>query len=108
MSDENKIIFKIECFQKLREKEKGDWRKLTKQEKKTLYRASFRQTFAEFKAPNGEWKLCIAGAVTALGLALWIAIWMRTYGNFVTYITVPTLFHGPEMYIQFNSFCYSS
>jgi len=32
---------------KLREKEKGDWKKLTLAEKKVLYRASFCQTIAE-------------------------------------------------------------
>ena len=32
---------------KLREKEKGDWKKLTIAEKKVLYRASFCQTIAE-------------------------------------------------------------
>jgi len=66
-------------IKKLREKEKGDWKKLSKKEKKALYRASFRQTYAEFKAPNGDWKLCIAGALIALSLALWIAIWLRLY-----------------------------
>lgn len=65
----------------LREKEKGDWRKLTKQEKKALYRASFCQTFAEFNAPTGEWKLALAGGLAAVALALWISIWLRLYGT---------------------------
>ncbi len=34
---------------KLREKEKGDWKKLTLAEKKVLYRASFCQTIAEVR-----------------------------------------------------------
>ena len=49
-------IFKYFRFQedsaeilKLREKEKGDWKKLTLAEKKVLYRASFCQTIAEVK-----------------------------------------------------------
>ena len=49
-------IFKYFRFQedsaeilKLREKEKGDWKKLTVAEKKVLYRASFCQTIAEVK-----------------------------------------------------------
>lgn len=61
----------------LRQKEKGDWKKLTKHEKKALYRHSFCQTFAEFEAPTGEWKLCVAGGLIAASLAIWFAIWMR-------------------------------
>lgn len=67
----------------LRQKEKGDWRKLTKHEKKALYRHSFCQTFAEFEAPTGEWKLCVAGGLIAASLAIWFAIWMRTYGKYL-------------------------
>lgn len=64
----------------LRQKEKGDWKKLTKHEKKALYRHSFCQTFAEFEAPTGEWKPCVAAALVATALAIWFAIWMRLYG----------------------------
>lgn len=46
------------------EKEKDDWKKLSKEDIKTLYRYSFCQTFAEFRAPTGEWKL-------HLGVGLW-------------------------------------
>merc|ERR1712128_141141 len=35
----------------LRVKEQGDWKKLTREEKKVLYRASFCQTLAEVEAP---------------------------------------------------------
>uniref|UniRef100_A0A1W7RAP4 Cytochrome c oxidase subunit 4 n=1 Tax=Hadrurus spadix TaxID=141984 RepID=A0A1W7RAP4_9SCOR len=63
----------------LREKEKGDWNKLTMEEKKALYRASFRQTFAEIKAPTGEWKPILAGTLTAISLALWIFMWIKHY-----------------------------
>ncbi|KAG4066414.1 hypothetical protein HA402_007050 [Bradysia odoriphaga] len=62
----------------LREKEKGDWNKMSVHEKKALYRASFCQTFAEFQAPTGDWKLCIAGIFVASGLALLVTIWMNT------------------------------
>jgi cytochrome c oxidase subunit 4 len=55
-------------FMALREKEKGDWNKLTLAEKKALYRFSFRQTFAELDAPSGEWK-CVT-AMTLLGLSV--------------------------------------
>merc|ERR1719233_92545 len=43
-------------IQALREKEKGDWKKLTLEEKKALYRASFCQTLSEMEAPDGDWK----------------------------------------------------
>jgi len=63
----------------LREKEKGDWRKLSKEEKKALYRASFRQTFAEFKAPTGEWKSVIGIGLFLTSFALWIYYGMKTF-----------------------------
>lgn len=63
----------------LRQKEKGDWKKLTKHEKKALYRHSFCQTFAEFEAPTGDWKLCVAGGLISIALAIWFATWMRLY-----------------------------
>lgn len=63
----------------LREKEKGDWKKLTVDEKKALYRASFCQTFAEFKAPNGDWKHIVAGCLVGVALSFWYYIWMKKY-----------------------------
>jgi len=63
----------------LREKEKGDWKNLTIDEKKALYRASFRQTFAEMKAPTGEWKSITAGILMGLSVTLWAMIWMKKY-----------------------------
>lgn len=67
--------------QVLREKEKGDWRKLTIEEKKALYRASFCQTFAEIKAPTGEWKAILGYSLIGVSLACWIFIWMKCYGE---------------------------
>lgn len=66
----------------LREKEKGDWKKLSIEEKKALYRASFCQTFAEFKYKSPEWIACLGGALIALGLALFISLWMAAFGKF--------------------------
>lgn len=63
----------------LREKEKGDWKNLTLEEKKALYRASFCQTFAEMKAPTGEWKSVLAAIFTALALTGWIIIYMKNF-----------------------------
>ncbi|XP_050667844.1 cytochrome c oxidase subunit 4 isoform 1, mitochondrial-like [Leptidea sinapis] len=59
-------------IQALRQKEKGDWRKLTLEEKKALYRASFCQTFAEFQAPTGEWKAILGWALVVASLSLWM------------------------------------
>ncbi|XP_048484277.1 cytochrome c oxidase subunit 4 isoform 1, mitochondrial [Plutella xylostella] len=63
----------------LREKEKGDWRKLTMEEKKALYRASFCQTFAEFQAPTGEWKGVTGWALTLASLSVWIYFAMKIF-----------------------------
>ncbi|XP_041375321.1 cytochrome c oxidase subunit 4 isoform 1, mitochondrial-like [Gigantopelta aegis] len=63
----------------LRMKEKGDWKKLTLEEKKELYRASFCQTFAEMKAPTGEWKSVTAAVLLALSVSAWFIMWMKTY-----------------------------
>jgi len=63
----------------LREKEKGDWKALTLDEKKALYRASFCQTFAEMKAPTGEWKSIVAAIITSLALTGWIVIYMKKF-----------------------------
>jgi len=63
----------------LREKEKGDWKNLTTEEKKSLYRASFCQTFAEMKAPSGEWKSVLAAIITALAISGWTIIFMKKF-----------------------------
>merc|ERR1712059_84381 len=54
----------------LRAKEKGDWKKLTIEEKKALYRASFCQTIVEIDAPTGEWKNVLAGILSAISVAM--------------------------------------
>jgi len=65
---------------KLRVKEKGDWRQMSLDEKKELYRASFRQTFAEFEyAPNGEWKLNIAVTLIGFGVVFCWYIFLDKY-----------------------------
>ncbi|KAH0535529.1 cytochrome c oxidase subunit 4 isoform 1, mitochondrial-like [Cotesia glomerata] len=72
----------------LREKEKGDWKKLSLIEKKELYRASFCQTFAELEAPDGHWK-AIIGCV-CIGIS--IALWMFLYIKFNVYSPLPESF----------------
>merc|ERR1711944_389493 len=64
---------------KLREKEKGDWKKMTIEEKKVLYRASFCSTLAEMTAPTGEWKRIVGYVMIALGISLWMVIWTQKF-----------------------------
>jgi len=61
------------------QKEKGDWKNLSLEDKKTLYRYSFRQTFSEINAPTGEWKTIIGSVLTAVGCALWIYAYMKKF-----------------------------
>ncbi|XP_076269106.1 cytochrome c oxidase subunit 4 isoform 1, mitochondrial-like [Rhynchophorus ferrugineus] len=63
----------------LREKEKGDWSKLSVEEKKALYRASFRQTFAEFQAPTGEWKYIVGTGLLILSLGFWSYFGLKAF-----------------------------
>ncbi|GFS04923.1 cytochrome c oxidase subunit 4 isoform 2, mitochondrial [Elysia marginata] len=62
---------------KLREKEKGDWKSLTLDEKKELYRASFCQTYSEMSAPTGEWKAFVAAVLFAFVGAGWLMAFVK-------------------------------
>ncbi|XP_046386716.1 cytochrome c oxidase subunit 4 isoform 1, mitochondrial-like [Ischnura elegans] len=83
-------------IQALREKEKGDWKKLTIEEKKALYRASFCQTFAEMKAPTGEWKSTIGIALIMVSLGLWSYMGMKKF----VYKALPGTFTEDEKEAQ--------
>jgi len=63
----------------LRAKEAGDWKQLSLDEKKALYRASFRQTYAEMDAPSGEWKSVFAACLLGLSITGWMMIWLKQY-----------------------------
>jgi len=63
----------------LRQKEKGDWKKMTKEEKKVLYRASFCQTLVESEAPTGEWKSIIGIVLSGVAVGLLGYLWMNKY-----------------------------
>ena len=74
---------------KLREKEKGDWKKMTLEEKKVLYRASFCQTLAEVEAPTGEWKSIIGLTLVGISIGVRGYLWMKAfvYGELPSTIT---------------------
>jgi cytochrome c oxidase subunit 4 len=65
----------------LREKEKGDWKKLSIEEKKALYRASFCQTFAEINAPTGEWKSITGISLMFMSLAVWSYLFFKVFSE---------------------------
>ncbi|XP_022186495.1 cytochrome c oxidase subunit 4 isoform 2, mitochondrial [Nilaparvata lugens] len=64
----------------LKEKEKGDWRKLTVAEKKALYRASFCQTFAEMEAPTGQWKSIFGCTLIYISMGIWLMYGIKEFG----------------------------
>jgi len=78
-------------IQALNEKAKGDWKKLSMEEKKALYRASFAQTFTEMKAPTGEWKGVLGLCLIISSLSVWIYMGMKLY----VYFPMPNTFE-PE------------
>jgi cytochrome c oxidase subunit 4 len=51
------------------------------EEKKALYRASFCQTYAEMRAPNGEWKSVIGCALGFVALSYWMYMWAKVFGK---------------------------
>ncbi|XP_015379552.1 PREDICTED: cytochrome c oxidase subunit 4 isoform 1, mitochondrial-like [Diuraphis noxia] len=63
----------------LREKEKGDWKKLSIEEKKKLYRASFCQTLVEVDAPTGEWKAIFGWVMVWVSVALFSFVGVRKF-----------------------------
>ncbi|RZF37094.1 hypothetical protein LSTR_LSTR010355 [Laodelphax striatellus] len=67
-------------IQALREKEKCDWRNLSVDEKRCLYRASFCQTYSEMLAGTGEWKEIIGWALIWVSSALWLLMFYKYFG----------------------------
>ncbi|XP_030756908.1 cytochrome c oxidase subunit 4 isoform 1, mitochondrial-like isoform X2 [Sitophilus oryzae] len=64
-------------IQSLYEKQKGDWRLLTKEEKKLLYRANFCQTFSEVEKGTGEWMEVIGHGLLLCSVAIWMYLFLR-------------------------------
>ncbi|KAM4738302.1 cytochrome c oxidase subunit 4 isoform 2, mitochondrial [Anableps anableps] len=63
----------------LKQKEKGPWSQLTNEEKIALYRLMFSQSYAEMKAPTGEWKTVVGGMFFFLGFTGLVVWWQRIY-----------------------------
>ncbi|UXI19170.1 slowmo protein [Sarcoptes scabiei] len=64
---------------RLREKEKNDWKQLTLEEKKKLYRHSFCLTLSEIEAPTGEWKYQLSIIFFLVGIALYYFSFARRH-----------------------------
>ncbi|XP_029995468.1 cytochrome c oxidase subunit 4 isoform 2, mitochondrial isoform X1 [Sphaeramia orbicularis] len=63
----------------LKQKEKGPWSQLTKEEKIALYRLMFCQTYAEMKKPSSEWKTVMGGIFIFLGFTGLVVWWQSIY-----------------------------
>lgn len=63
----------------LREKEKGDWKELTLEERKRLYRHSFRQTLAEKSAPQGHWKVNLSHIFSTVSGTFFILLFLHYF-----------------------------
>jgi len=57
-------------MQALKTKEQGDWKSLSLDEKKALYRLSFDKSYSEMRAPTGEWKYLIGGVCGLLAVSI--------------------------------------
>ncbi|XP_018321979.1 uncharacterized protein LOC108734798 [Agrilus planipennis] len=66
-------------IQALRERERGDWRLLSKEDKKKIYRSSFRSTYSEFLAPSTEWMGIIGVALMLMSAGLWLYILQKLF-----------------------------
>ncbi|XP_026882769.1 cytochrome c oxidase subunit 4 isoform 2, mitochondrial isoform X1 [Electrophorus electricus] len=63
----------------LKQKEKGPWNNLSKEEKIALYRIMFKETYAEMKRPSSEWKTVFGGIFFFVGLTGLVVFWQRIY-----------------------------
>jgi len=92
-------------FKALRQKEKGDWKNLSLEEKKRLYRFTFRATLAEFDHPTGHWKLIIAGLLGIFTMSMGIMTLVKKWAmkGDLWYLAEETKNKHLEMMIQFYS-----
>ncbi|XP_061780805.1 cytochrome c oxidase subunit 4 isoform 2, mitochondrial isoform X1 [Nerophis lumbriciformis] len=63
----------------LKQKEKGSWQQLSKEEKIALYRLMFRQTYPEMNQPTGEWKTVMGGFFIFLGFTGLLVWWQSLF-----------------------------
>ncbi|XP_034028020.1 cytochrome c oxidase subunit 4 isoform 2, mitochondrial [Thalassophryne amazonica] len=63
----------------LKEKEKGPWSQLTKEEKITLYRMKFCQTYFEMNEEKSDWKSVTGLVLLGLGLTGLLVLWQSVY-----------------------------
>nr|P80971.2 RecName: Full=Cytochrome c oxidase subunit 4 isoform 2, mitochondrial; AltName: Full=Cytochrome c oxidase subunit IV isoform 2; Short=COX IV-2; Flags: Precursor [Thunnus obesus]AAF79934.1 cytochrome c oxidase subunit IV isoform 2 precursor [Thunnus obesus] len=63
----------------LKQKEKGPWGQLSKEEKIALYRLMFCQTYSEMKQPSSEWKTVFGGIFIFLGFTGLVVWWQALY-----------------------------
>ncbi|XP_004565543.1 cytochrome c oxidase subunit 4 isoform 2, mitochondrial [Maylandia zebra] len=63
----------------LKQKEKGPWGQLTKEEKIALYRLTFCKTYPEMKQQTAEWKTVIGGIFFFLGFTGIVIWWQSVY-----------------------------
>nr|XP_046252173.1 cytochrome c oxidase subunit 4 isoform 2, mitochondrial isoform X2 [Scatophagus argus] len=63
----------------LKQKEKGSWTQLTKEEKIALYRLMFCKTFPEMNKPSAEWKTVLGGIFFFLGFTGLVVWWQKAY-----------------------------
>lgn len=71
-----------EIIKPIREKEKGDWNKLTLEEKKLLYRYSFRRTQAELLGWNVYWKMYWAYILIWVSIGLGLVGMLKHFSTF--------------------------
>ncbi|XP_061592863.1 cytochrome c oxidase subunit 4 isoform 2, mitochondrial [Cololabis saira] len=63
----------------LKQKEKGPWTQLSREDKLALYRLSFHQTYAEMKQKRHEWKTVMGGIFFFIGFTGLVVWWQRVY-----------------------------
>ncbi|XP_072270377.1 cytochrome c oxidase subunit 4 isoform 2, mitochondrial isoform X2 [Pyxicephalus adspersus] len=63
----------------LKDKEQGPWNQLSQEEKISLYRIKFNNTYAEMNKPTNEWKSVLGGILFFFGITGLIVWWQRVH-----------------------------